>query len=145
MAEIQLVSGIITDTHNHVLLMHRRDHNQLELPGGRIEDGEMALGALARVLHDDLGLMVTGAEELLDTPQEFAQGEAEYNCHWFRVTGFRGTPFVVQSHLYRDIAPYNLLGYNIKRYRQSQNVVNLVRAVEKGIIDIRYRNSGTIE
>ena len=145
MAEIRLVSGVITDIDNHVLLMQRLDHNQWELPGGRIEDGEMALGALARVLHDDLGLMVTGAEELLETPRRFTQGEAEYTSHWFRITGFRGTPFVVQSHLYGELAYHNILGVQAKRRGVSPNIENLIDAINQGVIDIRHKNSGTIE
>lgn len=145
MAEVQLVSGIITDIDSHVLLMHRRDHNQLELPGGRIEDGEMALGALVRVLHDDLGLMVTGAEALHDEPQAFTQGEVDYSCHWYRVTSFRGKPFIVQSHLYDDMSYHNLFGYNVRRRFLSPNVDNLVTAINRGIVDIRNRKSGTME
>ncbi|MEJ0072655.1 MAG: NUDIX domain-containing protein [Candidatus Saccharibacteria bacterium] len=43
MAEVPLVGGVILNQDNWAFLLHRSDHDQWELPGGRIQEGEVAV------------------------------------------------------------------------------------------------------
>lgn len=128
MDEIQLAGCVITDIDNQVLLMHRQDHNQWELPGGRVEDGEVPVQAAAREAHMRLGIAVTALHQMGSI--DFTQGEVSYNCKLFRVTKFNGRPWIVEPHLYEDIDYYNLRRRQIGRLGLSPNVEKLAREIQ---------------
>lgn len=52
------VFGIIFDTHDRVLLCHRRDHDLWNLPGGGLETGETPWDGLKREVKEETGLEV---------------------------------------------------------------------------------------
>ena len=61
-----------------------------EFPGGKVEPGESVAAALARELHEELGIAVTRADPWL--VQTFAYPHATVALHFFRVRAWRGEP-----------------------------------------------------
>jgi 8-oxo-dGTP diphosphatase len=61
-----------------------------EFPGGKIEPGETPQAALARELHEEMGITVTAATPWI--VQRFAYEHADVALHFFRVTGWEGEP-----------------------------------------------------
>ena len=71
-----VVGALVRD--GRVLLGHRRPDKQArpglwDLPGGVVETGESALGALARELHEELGIVVHTASctQLLEIRHDY--------------------------------------------------------------------------
>lgn len=59
MAEIIRLAGcIIADDEDRILLIHRVDPKQWEIPGGKIEGSETADQAAIREAHEELGVTV---------------------------------------------------------------------------------------
>jgi len=59
-----------------------------EFPGGKVESGETPRAALARELHEELGIVVTRASPWL--VQEFVYPHAHVELHFFRVRAWDG-------------------------------------------------------
>jgi len=61
-----------------------------EFPGGKLEAGETAAEALARELHEEMGVTVTDARPWL--VQTFTYPHAHVRLNFFKVTGWLGEP-----------------------------------------------------
>ena len=61
-----------------------------EFPGGKCEAGEPPAAALARELHEELGIRVTCAVPWIVRTHDYAHGRVR--LHFFRVTGWEGEP-----------------------------------------------------
>lgn len=61
-----------------------------EFPGGKIESGESALQALARELHEELGIDVDRASPWITF--EYAYPEKRVRLHFWRVSAWHGSP-----------------------------------------------------
>lgn len=70
-----------------------------EFPGGKIEAGELAERALARELHEELGIETQTAYPWLT--REYVYPHAAVRLNFFRVTAWRGEPHPRES---QDIA-----------------------------------------
>ena len=130
MEAIPLVGCVIPDEQQRVLLVHRIDHNQWQLPGGRIqsEDCETPEMAAHREGSIELGLDVQRTRRLGHTT--FTQGIVIYDCKWLLVTRYEGHPFLQQPDIYDDFQFHNLFRYNVGRIGLSQNVANLAHALQ---------------
>jgi 8-oxo-dGTP diphosphatase len=61
-----------------------------EFPGGKIEPGEPAMSAVARELHEELGIEIAGAFPWLTRVFTYPHGTVR--LHFFRVHDWRGEP-----------------------------------------------------
>lgn len=72
---IEVVAGVIRDARGRVLLARRTEGRDLaglwEFPGGKRESGESAEAALARELHEELGIDVEIGDALVNVPQRY--------------------------------------------------------------------------
>ena len=77
-----------------------------EFPGGKIEQGESAQQALARELHEELGIQITTAYPWL--VREFTYPHATVRLKFFRVTHWQGEPHGLENQSLRWQSPFDL-------------------------------------
>jgi len=91
---VDVAAAVIVRPNGDVLLAQRPPGKPYagywEFPGGKLEAGETAAAALARELHEELGLAVRRATPWLT--QEFVYPHAHVRLHFFRVFRFDGQP-----------------------------------------------------
>lgn len=93
---IPVVAGVLRDAFGRVLLAQRtagRAHAGLwEYPGGKIEAGEAPVAALARELHEELGVDIDqgGCRPLIRIPFDYGSGQIVLQV--IEVVGFDGEP-----------------------------------------------------
>ena len=75
MRVVEVVAGVITDARGRVLLARRTEGRDLaglwEFPGGKREPGETPEAALARELHEELGIDARIGPHLITVPQRY--------------------------------------------------------------------------
>jgi 8-oxo-dGTP diphosphatase len=76
-ARLHVVAGVLRDAHGRVLLAQRPPGRHLaglwEFPGGKCEDGEMPVDALARELREEIGIIVESARPLIAIPHHYPE------------------------------------------------------------------------
>lgn len=76
-ARLHVVAGVLRDTHGRVLIAQRPAGKHLagmwEFPGGKCEDGELPIDALARELREELGVVVESARPLIAVPHDYPE------------------------------------------------------------------------
>lgn len=91
---VRVAAAVIEHADGRVLLAQRpRDRaygGYWEFPGGKLEAGETAEAALARELHEELGIVVRHASPWL--VQEFVYPHAHVELNFFRVRAWDGEP-----------------------------------------------------
>ncbi|MEM6987095.1 MAG: 8-oxo-dGTP diphosphatase MutT [Pseudomonadota bacterium] len=88
-----VVAGVILDPTHQKVLVARRNRKQhqgglWEYPGGKCESDEPLRDALARELHEELGIRVGDAEPLLRVDHSYPDKQVE--LHFFVVRSFSG-------------------------------------------------------
>jgi 8-oxo-dGTP diphosphatase len=90
----EVVVGVLLRADSHVLLADRPAGKAYagywEFPGGKIEAGETQAQALARELHEELGIDI--AEALPWVSFEFDYPHAYVRLHFMRISQWRGVP-----------------------------------------------------
>lgn len=137
----ELVGGVFLDSTDRALLLHRRDYMQWEVPAGRIEPEELVLAGLSRVMHDTVGIDITGAHEILDKPIGFTQRGKIYSCRLFQICSFEGEPWVVEPHLYDRKLAQSLLNRQVRQQRNSPVVQKLIEMIDQGDTGISWSNN----
>jgi ADP-ribose pyrophosphatase YjhB (NUDIX family) len=131
-----LATCVITDPENHVLLLHRTDHNQWQLPGGRPAQSELTnfpedpLEAVVRKTKDELGIDIAPARARLIGQTVFRQGVVEYSCDWFQARDYSGVPILGRPDTYDAWGYFNLYKRGIGRIGLSPNVEKLTWALQ---------------
>lgn len=91
---IEVAAGVIVRGDNAFLLACRPEGKVYagwwEFPGGKVEAGEAAQAALARELHEELGIEVERAWPWLTRVHAYAHGTVR--LRFFRVTAWSGAP-----------------------------------------------------
>jgi len=109
---LEVVVGALT-REGRVLLVHRSPNkraypNVWDLPGGVIEPGESALGALTRELHEELGVQITtGSASHLCRLAAGPTEEPAVLSAWL-VRDWQGTPANVAREEHDDIRWFGL-------------------------------------
>lgn len=94
-ALIDVAAAIVRQADGRVLLAER-PHGKpwagyWEFPGGKIEAGEAPLAALARELHEELGIELDAATPWITFVHAYP--EKSVRLHFFRVSRWHGTPY----------------------------------------------------
>jgi 8-oxo-dGTP diphosphatase len=91
---VDVAAGIITRDDGHVLLAERPAGKPLagfwEFPGGKFEVGESPVEALARELHEELGVELDEAHPWIT--RTHAYPDRTVRLHMYRVLGWHGEP-----------------------------------------------------
>jgi 8-oxo-dGTP diphosphatase len=94
MSIVRVAAAVIERRDGAVLLAQRPPGKPYagywEFPGGKLEPGEAPVHALARELHEELGLVVRAAAPWL--VQEFVYPHAHVELNFFRVRAWDGEP-----------------------------------------------------
>ncbi|HXS74083.1 MAG TPA: Nudix family hydrolase [Rhodanobacteraceae bacterium] len=100
---IEVAAGILTDASGRVLLMQRLPGTHLaglwEFPGGKLEANEGIAQALARELHEELGIDARACVPLISIPWRYP--EKAIRLHALSVTDWRGEPRAREGHSLR--------------------------------------------
>lgn len=93
-APIPVAAAVIERDDGRVLLAERPAGKPWagywEFPGGKIEPGEAAVAALARELHEELGIDVDAVTPWIT--RDYAYPEKTVRLHFFRVPAWHGEP-----------------------------------------------------
>ncbi|MEO5558545.1 MAG: Nudix family hydrolase [Dokdonella sp.] len=93
-ASIHVVAGVLRDPRGRVLLAQRPSGKHLaglwEFPGGKCEDGEAPVDALARELREEIGVVVESARPLIGVPHRYPGKDILLDV--WQVTTYSGTP-----------------------------------------------------
>lgn len=88
-ARIFVSAAVITDADGRVLVVRKRGTTMFMQPGGKPEAGESAAEALARELHEEVGLVVSAAT--LEPLGTFESAAANEPGHRVVAAAFRTT------------------------------------------------------
>ena len=91
---LEVVAGILTRSDGKVFLASRPEGRAYagywEFPGGKVEAGETLHVALARELHEELGIVITAMQRWIT--RVFVYPHATVRLNFFRVTAWQGEP-----------------------------------------------------
>ncbi len=128
MSEVKLAVCAIADIDKHLLLLHRRNPDQWQLPGGRIEAGEVPAQAVIREVNEELDIAVTSFHYL--SSNVFTQRDTHYFYELFQVTQYEGEPRLTEPHMYEEFAYHNLFARRIGSIGLSPLAEDLVRLLQ---------------
>ena len=87
-----VAAGVLEDSEGRILLTRRasaaHQGGLWEFPGGKVESGETVQQALARELHEELGVEVLESHFLLSAEHDY--GDKVVRLEVYRVTQWRG-------------------------------------------------------
>ncbi len=104
---LEVVAGILTRPDGKVFLASRPEGRAYagywEFPGGKVEAGESLTEALARELHEELGIVVTAMQRWIT--RVFVYPHATVRLNFFRVNGWDGEPHPHEGQLFSWQSP----------------------------------------
>ncbi|GGJ99463.1 hypothetical protein GCM10011394_05770 [Luteimonas terricola] len=113
MKQVDVVAGVITDARGRILLARRTEGRDLaglwEFPGGKREQGETPEAALARELHEELGIEARVDGHLITVPQAYADKRLRLDVR--RVSRWTGIPRGLEGQALAWVPPHKLPSY----------------------------------
>jgi 8-oxo-dGTP diphosphatase len=110
---VDVVAGVITDARSRILLARRTEGRDLaglwEFPGGKREPGESPEAALARELHEELGITIDIGAPLIAVPQQYPHKRLRLDVR--RIASWRGTPKGLDGQALAWVPPHKLPSY----------------------------------
>lgn len=94
LSPVHVAVGVIKIDAEHVLISKRHEHlhqgGLWEFPGGKVHRDESVSQALSRELHEELGILVTKTEPLIQIPYDYGDKLVVLDVHL--VTSYQGAP-----------------------------------------------------
>lgn len=110
---IEVVAGVITDARGRILLARRTEGRDLaglwEFPGGKREPGETPEEALARELHEELGIDATVGPRVIAVPHRYPHKRLLLDVR--RVSTWKSTPRGLDGQALAWVPPHKLASY----------------------------------
>lgn len=110
---IHVAAAVIHNSQGEAFLARRPDNKHQgglwEFPGGKVEPGESAAAALARELHEEVGIQITNARPLIQVPYHYPDKSVLLDVYW--VDSFTGEPWGKEGQEARWVAISNLHQY----------------------------------
>lgn len=110
---IHVAAAVIRDGREHILIARRpNDKHQgglWEFPGGKVEPDEPVADALARELHEELGIRVLGARPLIRIPHHYSDKSVLLDV--WRVDSFEGEAHGAEGQPVRWVSSDDLDDY----------------------------------
>ncbi|HEY5850770.1 MAG TPA: Nudix family hydrolase [Lysobacter sp.] len=112
---VEVVAGVIRDARGRVLLARRTEGRDLaglwEFPGGKHEPGESAEAALARELHEELGIDVDLGAPLITVPQVYPDKRLRLDVRL--IAQWRGSARGREGQALVWVPPHKLASYEM--------------------------------
>ncbi|MHC9087006.1 Nudix family hydrolase [Luteimonas sp. RIT-PG2_3] len=113
--QIHVVAGVIIDKRGRVLLARRTEGRDLaglwEFPGGKVEPGESPEAALARELHEELGIEADVGDAVICVPQAYPGKRLQLDVR--RIASWTGTPKGREGQALTWVQPHKLARYDM--------------------------------
>ncbi|WP_159017311.1 Nudix family hydrolase [Cognatiluteimonas profundi] len=110
---VDVVAGVLQDARGRILLARRTKGRDLaglwEFPGGKREPGETSEAALARELHEELGIDVEVGAPLISVPQQYPHKRLRLDVR--RIASWHGTPRGHEGQALAWAPPHMLASY----------------------------------
>jgi len=124
---IRVAVGVIRNHENEVLVSRRKPNthlgNMLEIPGGKVEQGEQPLEALKRELEEELAIQVVDATQLIQVPYQYSKCSLLLDV--FEVHEFTGT---IKSNEGQDVFWKSIAKLNDAEFPEANS--GILRAIK---------------
>ena len=112
---VDVVAGVLEDARGRILLARRTEGRDLaglwEFPGGKREPGETSEAALARELHEELGIDVDIGAALIRVPHRYPHKRLQLDVR--RIAAWRGTPKGHEGQALAWVPRHKLASYDM--------------------------------
>jgi 8-oxo-dGTP diphosphatase len=110
---IDVIAAVIADARGRILLARRTEGRDLaglwEFPGGKREPGETPEAALARELHEELGIVAEIGPAVIAVPHRYPHKRLRLDVR--RVDAWKGTPKGLDGQALAWVPPHKLASY----------------------------------
>jgi 8-oxo-dGTP diphosphatase len=110
---VEVVAAVIADARGRILLARRTEGRDLaglwEFPGGKRESGEAPEAALARELHEELGIVAEIGPAVIVVPHQYPHKRLRLDVR--RVDAWKGTPKGLDGQALAWVPPAKLASY----------------------------------
>ena len=117
---VHVAAGVIVNPAGEILIAKRPEHlhqgGLWEFPGGKVEEGEQVAKALARELHEELGITVTHQRPLIRVQHDYPDKSVLLEV--FYVDQFEGDAQGREGQLIEWVIPDNLRSYTFPAANQ---------------------------